>query len=137
MDTGIFSTSLKALQLQLQSMMEGAGGAKASRLLDGLADVGIKERDALLEIFIGVVEKLASGEKRFFTDEDVKQQEMIDSLYEEVMAQLYGSHVLSAVSPSSSRKKLSAVPALDESPIDLSEYRASRRDKKKSSSCLI
>jgi hypothetical protein len=131
MEKGIFSTGLKAIQLQLQTMLDGVGGEQTAQLLDGIADLGTKEREVVLELFCELVQKIKAGERRFFTDEDIHQQDLIDSLYEEVMSQLYGAHVLSAVT--SKPRTLSAVPS-DDSLIDLGEYRAAKERKKDSCS---
>ncbi len=57
---GEFSLTLKALRLQLATLMDSVGGRDAQVLLDQLAELESDQRQILLNLFIRVVSKLKS-----------------------------------------------------------------------------
>ena len=83
---GYFSTSFSSLQLQLRMLLEGSGGERTINFLDTLAQLGRDEQEFVLRAFSGVIDKIVSGEKRFFTSDDIAQKEMEDELYKEIIA---------------------------------------------------
>lgn len=83
---GYLSTSLSNLQLQLRMLLEGCGGDRAVNFLDTLSQLGKEEQEFVLQTFTAVIEKILSGEKRFFTSDDIAQKEMEDELYKDIIA---------------------------------------------------
>ncbi len=57
---GEFSLTLKALRLQLATLMDSVGGRDAQILLDQLAELESDQRQVLLNLFMRVVSKLKS-----------------------------------------------------------------------------
>jgi hypothetical protein len=62
MTTGLFSTSLLEIEIQLDDLIEKAGGIDGVRLLDRLAGLPQKERGAIIKKFLGELEAISHEE---------------------------------------------------------------------------
>jgi hypothetical protein len=82
---GIVSDSLLSLQLQLQSVLEEAGGDEALTLLDRLAELSTSEQKSALALFQKVVEKMLSSEKRYLPAEEAELKNFEDGLYNDIV----------------------------------------------------
>ena len=56
---GAFSIGFFNLQLQLQRLLEDAGGERVIKLLDQLSDLELGQRHAVLDCFIKVLERIS------------------------------------------------------------------------------
>jgi len=82
---GVFSTSLRILELQIKNLMEGAGGSRALTFLDKLSNLAPLEQHAALDAFTRTVDRIAAGDKRFTTAEEQEFQKIEDGLYNEIL----------------------------------------------------
>lgn len=85
---GDFTRNLLSLQLQLKTLLDGAGGDSAATLLDGLSQLSHTERARLIPIFSRVIARIVAGEKRLLSSEDKALQDFEDSLFDSVMTAL-------------------------------------------------
>ena len=83
---GVFSAGLFSLQLQLKNLLEGTGGDHALLLLDTLAKMSASEQKVALDVFTRVLERVAAGEQRLFTDGDLALKEFEDNLYNDIVS---------------------------------------------------
>ena len=88
---GVFSAGLLSLQLQLKNLLEGVGGDHAIQLLDALCRMSESEQKVALDVFTRALEKIASSEKRLFTDGDLALKEFEDNLYNDIVAAMEGA----------------------------------------------
>ena len=123
---GEFSTNFFTLQLQLKSLLEGAGGEEAAELLDAVARLNHGEQRIALKIFTRVARSVLSGDKRLCAAEDQEAKAFEDGLYQDIVAAI--DH---AAKPQSSRGlevldggKAKPQPARV---VALSEFRKARR----------
>ena len=124
---GQFSQSFLSLQLQLRTLLEGSGGNASIEFLDSLSKLGKLEQDVVLSVFQKVIERIASGSQRVFTEEDKIAKDFEDNLYKDIMT---------AMSEAASVKNLNGkrLEVLQggqkkkdkKAPIDLSKVRKSR-----------
>ena len=82
---GDFSKSLFSIQLQLNCLLEEAGGESALELLDALCTLNKSEQRLVLSIFKKTIKKLASEEERLCTKEDAELKNFEEELYDGVM----------------------------------------------------
>jgi hypothetical protein len=85
---GEFSKSLLSLQLQMQTLLENAGGDQAANLLDELSEFHPSERAKLLPALGRVLRKLAQSQARFPTDGDLALKSFEDQLFGELFSAL-------------------------------------------------
>lgn len=83
---GDFSRNLLSLQLQLETLLEGAGGDKTIEFLDALSQLSKVEQEIALRIFRNVAYKLAVGEKRIMSEQDKELKQFEDQLFEDIVA---------------------------------------------------
>lgn len=88
---GSFSKSLLSLQLQLDTLMEEAGGGRAIELLDALATLNPSEQRLATDIFTRAVKRIAAGPDRLVTNDDKVLKEFEDGLYADLLAALSGT----------------------------------------------
>lgn len=127
---GNFSASLLSLQLQLKTLLEGAGGDSALRFLDVLSSLNPSEQKLALSVFTTALEKISAGDKRLFTNEDRVLKEFEEGLYRDILASMREAsqgerHVIEVLDGGKSR------PKRDKAPIDLAEARRNRRSRTK------
>ncbi|MCI5064798.1 hypothetical protein MRY87_03630 [bacterium] len=82
---GEFTQNLFALQLQLDTLLEGVGGADMGQLLDTLAECSPSERRISLRLFQRALERFQHSGVRLETMEDNQQKDFEDALYEELL----------------------------------------------------
>jgi hypothetical protein len=127
---GIFSSSLLSLQLQLKTLLEGAGGDAALTFLDTLSTLNPSEQKLILGLFTTVVERVKSGEDRLETEEDQHLKEFEETLYRDILDSMREAandtpnRKIEVLEGGKSRNRI------DKTPIDLAEARKSRRRSK-------
>lgn len=82
---GYFSRNLLSLQIQLQTLLDGAGGSKALELLDSLSSCNESERDIVLSLFGRALKRLQEANIRFSSLRDEQLEEFENVLYEELV----------------------------------------------------
>lgn len=129
---GTFSSNLLSLQLQLKTLLEGAGGDSALQFLDTLSSLNQSEQKIALALFTKVLEDLRSGEERLETAEDRVLKEFEEGLYKDIL-----SSMREAANDSPTSRKIEVIEGgltrkrPDKSPIDLAEARRNRKSKSK------
>jgi hypothetical protein len=106
---GDFTKSLLSLQLQLQTLLEGVGGEETAGLLDALAKLSETERSIVIPVLSKVISRIASGEQRLQTQDDIQLQEFENSLFESVLSAM-GEAVGEPQSSRENARKLAVVP---------------------------
>jgi len=140
---GDFTKSLLSLQMQLQTLLEGVGGAETAGLLDGLAQLSEAERSVVIPRLTRTIQEITKSDKRLMSEKDKEMKEFEDSLFEGVMEALNHEPTEKAATPNvgpklavlsggkstSDRtnqfKKPVRIPTL----IDLAKARESRRNR--------
>ena len=133
---GNFSANLLSLQLQLKTLLDGAGGDSTIKFLDLLSTLNPSEQKLALAAFSAVLDKIRSGQERLFTEEDRNLKEFEDSLYREILGSMRD------VANNSEPKRIEvldggksrspfAKAAVSKTPIDFSAARRNRRAKPK------
>jgi hypothetical protein len=79
---GIFQLSLKAIKLQLETLLDDCGGDKAANLLNALAQCSPSMRDKLLTCMIQVVNSVGSGE------DTLAAGEMENAIFNQICAEI-------------------------------------------------
>ncbi len=82
---GLFSQSLRSLEIQLKTLFYGSGNDNAIAFLDSLSNLGIVEQEIALNLFKAVVDKIVSGDKRLLSEKDLQQKKIEDDLYNEII----------------------------------------------------
>ena len=82
---GLVSQSLFTLQLQLKTLLEGAGGEDALEFLDSLGELTRSEQKIILKMFNRVIERLRKSEIRLCSDEDKELLAFEENLYNEII----------------------------------------------------
>lgn len=129
--SGLFTQSLLSLQLQVETILDGAGGEDAVALLDSLSELSRSERQIALRIFDRVVRRLleTNKEARVLSAKDIDEKEFEESLYEELL------HSLKAAANDSPTVSLELVPSKKREKkkarqlIDLQAEREARKQK--------
>lgn len=98
-EKGNFSKNLMSLQLQIQTLFEDAGGEGAVEFLDSLSKLSATEQKVALQFFGRIVERIAKGDMRYFTDSELALKELEDSLFLDILGAMQ-----EASKPSKSRK---------------------------------
>jgi len=88
---GTFSKSFLSLQLQIDTLMEEAGGERAIELLDALATLNPSEQRLALGVFARAVKRIAAGSDRLVTNDDKALKDFEDGLYADIVAALNGA----------------------------------------------
>lgn len=101
--SGDFSRNLFSLQIQIQTLLDGAGGENAALLLDTLSELSESERKVALKVFQRALEKLKASGVRLRTQKDEHLAEFEETLYEELV------DGMNAVDQSVTEKKFSVV----------------------------
>ncbi len=128
---GNFSSSLLSLQLQLKTLLEGAGGDAALKFLDTLSTLHPSEQKLALSIFTRVIEEIRKGEYRLFTKDDQVLKEFEETLYKDILSSMREAanegerHTIEVIDGGKARDKSTKTP------IDLAEARRQRRSKQK------
>lgn len=87
-ETGEFTLGLKSIELQLQTLLENAGGMKATKLLDTLCKLGTTEQELVLAVFSKVIRKIVRGDIRL---DDLGYSELNrfeEGLYKDIIAEI-------------------------------------------------
>jgi hypothetical protein len=116
---GLFSHSLLSLQLQLKTLLEGAGGDAAVNLLDNLSTLNPSEQKLALKAFSAAIDQLKAGKERLTTAEDQVLKDFEDGLYNDILTSM--REAANGKSPQAERKTL----------IDFAEARKNRRTRPK------
>jgi len=82
---GEFTSSLFRLQLEIKTLLEGAGGDGASALLDRLSGLSRSEQAIVLKVFSRVVDKILEGDERVFSTKDIELKRFEEGLYREIL----------------------------------------------------
>ncbi|MBN8549643.1 MAG: hypothetical protein J0M12_10040 [Deltaproteobacteria bacterium] len=128
---GSFSANLLSLQLQLKTLLEGAGGDSAVQVLDLLSALNPSEQKIALRIFSRVLESVRAGEQRLVTAEDQVLKDFEEGLYRDILDSMREAandnepRKIEVIDGGKTRR------AASNGPIDLDEVRKSRRSKLK------
>ena len=101
---GDFTKSLLSLQMQLQTLLEGVGGAETAGLLDGLAQLSEAERSVVIPRLTRTIQEITKSDKRLMSEKDKEMKEFEDSLFEGVMEALNHEPTEKAATPDVSPK---------------------------------
>ena len=82
---GTFSLGFFSLQLQLQNLLEEAGGEKAIELLDAISNLDSSHRSALLECFSRVAKRISSDNSCNPAEDSAAVNSLEESLYHEII----------------------------------------------------
>ena len=82
---GPISLNLFALQLQLKTVLEEAGGESAIRFLDLVAQLGKSEQEIIFGSFEKVLKRVIDGATRLRSPEDETSRQLEESLYSEIL----------------------------------------------------
>lgn len=128
---GVFSAGLFSLELQIRTLLEGAGGDDAIELLDSLCRLNRSERSIALKIFKRVIDRFHTSEHRVCSDNDRELNEFEESLYGELI------HTMKRASGSPYGRlevlkggKTEEVEDDEKTPIDLAAARKDRQSKR-------
>ncbi len=88
MSQGQFRSALMSLQLQVNTLLEGAGGDHALTFLDALSQLTKTEQAEALKLFTDILEKHATGDERFSSPRDQDDQQFVDGLYRDLLGSL-------------------------------------------------
>lgn len=100
-ETGEFTLGLKSIELQLQTLLENAGGGKATKLLDSLCKLGSTEQELVLAIFSKVIKNIVAGDIRLDELGYSQLNEFEEGLYKEIIAEIEKN----SISKSKERKR--------------------------------
>ncbi len=87
-DTGTFSLGLRSLQLLVDSLFDGCGGADALQLLDQLGDLNQKEQRSTLALFSKVLSRLVEHGERLSDKDESGLQDFEEALYKELLSSM-------------------------------------------------
>jgi hypothetical protein len=125
---GNFSNNLFSLQMQVRTLLDGAGGDAAIELLDNLCELNKSERRVALKVFNRVVKRIQEGDFRLDTAEDKELKAFEENLYSEILHSFHSHDGPAArkfeVLPGG--KSTDEEPAEDKTPINLSAFRKNR-----------
>ncbi|MDC0358265.1 hypothetical protein OAO01_05555 [Oligoflexia bacterium] len=88
---GDFSRSLFSLQLQVQTLLEEAGGDEALHVLDALCKLNKSEQKIALKIFKRVLDRVADGQERLCTMQDKALNDFEENLYKDILSTMRGA----------------------------------------------
>lgn len=83
-NAGIFRLSLKAIKLQLATLMDEAGGEQAIELMDVLSDLNPAKRDIIIKSFIETVEKLSEKDPSLRLDSTALEDQLFNEIVEDI-----------------------------------------------------
>lgn len=86
--TGSFAHALTSLQLQLKTLLEGAGGDDAVQFLDNLSTLNPSEQKLVLKIFSAALDQIKAGGDRLMTAEDQVLKDFEDGLYNDILSSM-------------------------------------------------
>lgn len=124
---GSFSLGLRSLQLQLQTLLEEAGGEQAAVLLDALTQLSAEEQTIALKIFSAVVERISGGDERLASAGNAALKEFEESLYQDILAEFKHKGQKPQLEVITGGKRAGFGPPLKRTLIDLSKARVNRR----------
>lgn len=134
---GDFSKNLFSLQLQINTLLEEAGGDSALSLLDSLCKLSKSEQHLALKVFQRTIEKLIAGDTRLKSESDKElenfEEELFDGLLNDIRSRLVETRT---------GKKLSILDGgkakLESHPLDnngsIIDFQAARKARRGSSS---
>lgn len=123
---GNFSNNLLSLQLQLKTLLDGAGGEDTIAFLDLLSNLYRSEQKASLALFSKVLRRIINGDKRFLAPQDQSAKKFEEELYRDILEAIQDNR-----EPES--KRLSVVKGgrflnrPEKAPISLEEARKARQ----------
>jgi hypothetical protein len=85
---GAFAHALTSLQLQLKTLLEGAGGDDAVQFLDNLSTLNPSEQKLVLKIFSAALDEIKAGGDRLVTAEDQVLKDFEDGLYNDILSSM-------------------------------------------------
>jgi len=94
MSTKNFSANFFSLQLQLNSLLEDAGGEAALTFLDKLSSLHKSEQKIMMRIFENTVDRVRNGDIRLETEEDLVLQNFEKNLYNDIVYAMQTARVL-------------------------------------------
>lgn len=125
---GHISAALLSLELQIKTLLEGAGGEDALALLDAVSELNSSEQKLALQVFTRIVQNIKEGEQRLVTEGDLARKSFEDTLYSEIMTSMREAALAEA------SKKLSVVNGgktraeiIHKTPISLCDARKARK----------
>jgi hypothetical protein len=135
---GSFSNNLFSLQLQIRTLLEGAGGDSAIELLDNLCELNKSERKIALGVFSRVVKRIQNGDFHLNTAEDKELKAFEENLFSEILTSFH-SHDGPAARKLEVLPGGKSTPAVEEdkSPIDLAAFRRNRQSEEQSDKPLL
>lgn len=89
---GSFSSNLLSVQLQLGTLIEGIGGESATKFLDSVSKLSATEQGLVLGALSRVVEKIANGEERLYSNDDIALKNFEEGLYNDLVAAIRASN---------------------------------------------
>lgn len=125
--TGRFSKNLLSLKVQLQSLLDEAGGEHVIALLDSLCSLNGTEQKVALKVLKRVVDRLSLREGRLFTRNEKQMKELEDFLFNDIVREIEDNN---EDSKNQKTGKLSLVPGgkdlLKKQPLKLSDLRSKK-----------
>ncbi len=125
---GHISAALLSLELQIKTLLEGAGGDDALSFLDALSELNQSEQKLALDVFTKIVKNIKSGEQRLVTEGDLARNGFEETLYSEIINSMREAALAEA------GKKLSVVNGgkakpeiVHKTPISLCDVRKARK----------
>lgn len=125
---GHISAALLSLELQIKTLLEGAGGEDALALLDAVSELNQSEQKLALGVFTKIVNNIKNGEQRLLTEGDLARKSFEETLYSEIINSMREAALAEA------SKKLSVVnggkaraEVMPKAPISLCEARKARK----------
>lgn len=82
---GLFSQSLKSLEIQLKTLFYGSGNERSIAFLDSLSNLGLMEQELVLKRFTKIIDRILSGDNRLLTEEDIAQKEIENEIYSDII----------------------------------------------------
>jgi hypothetical protein len=82
---GYFTKSLFSLQLQIKTLLDGAGGEETGHFLDTLTEMSQSEQSVALRVFQRALDKFRASGLRLQSVDDEHQMAFENALYEELV----------------------------------------------------
>lgn len=104
--TGRFSRNILSLKLQLQSLLDEAGGDQVIGLLDSLCCLNPAEQRIALRVIKRVIDRLCVRDGRLLSHDEKRMKELEDFLFSDIVKEMEADRNREV----SSTKKFSLVP---------------------------
>ena len=124
---GLFSANLFSLQLQIKTLLEGAGGDQALELLDTLCTLNKSEQRVALQVFQRCLARVAESEQNLCSTEDRALKEFEEQLYQDIAQAMHEGSIRERPVAARRFEVLDGGKGENEAPIDLEKARKTRR----------